>query len=248
MLADLTFEELSAGFDDIVDEILDQCRCTQPPVDAFRIAESLGITVALDDCQTGRARYVRLRDRSAAQSRAAILLRSDPRLERQQWAVAHEIGEHAAYRAFHRLGVDPRESPPNAREQVANRLAGRLLIPTCWFGRDAAACNWDLLALKHRYRTASHELIARRMLEFRPAVIITIFDQGRITFRRGNLPGRIPPPTSTEWSCWRLVHENNEAHATTDGLCPIQCWPVHEDDWKREIIRFELTNEEAYCM
>jgi hypothetical protein len=86
------------------------------------------------------------------------------------------------------------------------------------------------------------------MLECRPAVIVTIFDQGRITFRRGNLLGRIPPPSSTEWSCWHLVHEKNQPHATTAGLYTIQCWPVHEDDWKREIIRFELTDDEAYYM
>ena len=114
----------------------------------FRIAEALGITVALDDCQSGRARYVRLSDQSASRPKATILLRSDPRLERRQWAVAHEIGEHAAYRVFNRLGVDPCESSPRAREQIANQLAGRLLIPSHWFGEDAAALNWDLLALK----------------------------------------------------------------------------------------------------
>ena len=48
---------------------------------------------------------------------------------------------------------------------MANNLAGRLLLPTAWFVADAAAENWDLIALKHRYATASHELIARRMLE-----------------------------------------------------------------------------------
>jgi len=240
MLADLTLEELSAGLDSVVEEILAQCGCEQPPVDAFKIARAMGITIALDDCQEGRARYVRLSDRNAPKPKATILLRSDPRFERLQWAVAHEIGEHAAYRAFKHLGVDPRESSPRAREQIANQLAGRLLIPSLWFSPDAATFGWDLLALKRRYRTASHELIARRMLECRPTIIITIFDQGRITFRRGNFPSRIPPPSSTEMACWRSVHEKNEPRETTAGLCTIQCWPVHEEDWKREILRFEV--------
>jgi Zn-dependent peptidase ImmA (M78 family) len=239
MLADLTLEEISAGLDAVVEEILAQCRWEKPPVDAFSIAQAMGITIALDDCQAGRARYVRLSDRSASRPKATILLRSDPRLERRQWAVAHEIGEHAAHRAFNRLGVDPCETSPRAREQIANQLAGRLLIPSHWFGEDAAALNWDLLSLKGRYRTASHELIARRMLECRPAVIITIFDQGRITFRRGNLQGRIPPPSAAEWNCWRLAHEKNRPHAENDGLNSIQGWPVHEADWKREILRYE---------
>jgi hypothetical protein len=246
MLPDLTLEELADGLDVVVDEILALCRCKKPPVDAFKIAESMGINLALDDRQAGRARYVRLRDRSVSCPKATILLRPDPRLERQQWAVAHEIGEHTAFRVFHRLSADPSESSPRAREQVANQLAGRLLVPSCWFSRDACACSWDLLVLKRRYCTASHELIARRMLECRPAVIVTIFDQGRITFRRGNLPGRIPPPSPTEMTCWSSVHEKNEPCATTAGLCSIQCWPVHEDDWKREILRFEVGGFEDY--
>jgi hypothetical protein len=244
MLADLTLEETFAGLDAVVEEILVQCRWVQPPVDAFRIAQALGITVALDDCQSGRARYVRLHHQSPSPPKATILLRSDPRLERRQWAVAHEIGEHAARSAFNRLGVDPCESSPRAREQIANQLAGRLLIPSHWFDEDAAALNWDLLALKERYDTASHELIARRMLECQPAVIITIFDQGRITFRRGNIPGRIPPPSPAEWSCWRLVHEQNRPHAENEGLSSIQGWPVHEADWKREILRYESAGYE----
>jgi hypothetical protein len=240
MLADLTLEEISAGLDAVVEDILARCRWEQAPVDAFRIAQALGITVALDDCQTGRARYVRLSDRSASRPKATILLRSDPRLERRQWAVAHEIGEHTAYRAFNRLGIDACDTSPRAREQIANQLAGRLLIPSFWFGEDAVALNWDLLALKERYCTASHELIARRMLECGPAVIITIFDQGRITFRRGNIPGRIPPPSTVEWSCWRLVHEHNLPQAEHEGLNFIQGWPVHEAEWQREILRYEL--------
>jgi len=246
MFADLTLEELAEGLDALIDEILAHCGWEQPPVDAFKIAQAMGITIALDDCQTGRARYVRLRNRNALRPIATILLRPDPRMERRQWAVAHEIGEHAAYRVFDRLGVDPRESSPRAREQVANQLAGRLLIPSCWFSRDASACNWDLPALKQCYCSASHELIARRMLECRPAVIITVFDQGRITFRRGNLPGRIPPPSETEWRCWRWVHEKNEPYEASDGLSSIRGWPVHEEDWKREILRTKLEEEETY--
>jgi hypothetical protein len=244
MLAGLTLEELSAGLDSVVEEILAQCGCEGPPVDAFELAQSLGIAIARDDCQEGRARYVRLRDRNALKPKAAILLRSDPRLERLQWAVAHEIGEHVACRVFHRLGIDPRESDPRAREQIANQLAGRLLIPSLWFDRDGASFGWDLLTLKRRYRTASHEMIARRMLECRPRVIITIFDQGRITFRRWNFPGRIPPPSPTETALWRSVHENNEPLEKTVGLCRIQCWPVHEDDWRREIMRMEVAEFE----
>ena len=240
MFPEFTREELAAGLDAVAMEILTSAGVDGPPVDAFALARQLGITVAMDDHQQGRARYVRLDGRRPARSRPTILLHSDPRIERRQWAVAHEIGEHMAYHVFAAWGVDPRETTADARETVANHLAGRLLVPTAWFAVDAAACDWDLIALKVRYRTASHELIARRMLECRPPVIISIFDQRKITFRRSNLPGRTPPPSTAEMECWRDVHRRNHPLRTRAGPNLIQGWPIHEEGWKREILRMEL--------
>ena len=240
MLPEFTREELAAGLDRVAEEVLGKAGLFGPPVDAFALADNLGIAVALDDRQAGRARYVRLSDRRSGPSRAAILLRSEPRWERQQWAVAHEIGEHLAYRVFLKWGADPRETAPNAREAVANNMAGRLLLPTAWFAADGAKCDWDLLALKGRYRTASHELIARRMLECRPPVIISIYDHRRISFRRSNLPGRVPPPSTAEINCWREVHRQNHPLRTSKDAGLVQGWPIHEEGWKREILRMEM--------
>ena len=141
MFPELTREELAAGLDRVAEEILDEAGVARPPVDALAVAQTLGIAVALDDRQEGRARYVRLGDRWSGRSRATILLRPEPRFERRHWAVAHEIGEHVAHRVFARWGADPGETDANAREQVANCLAGRLLLPTAWFAADAAACD-----------------------------------------------------------------------------------------------------------
>jgi hypothetical protein len=240
MFAGLVQEELAAGLDAVAEKVLAEAGVKRPPVDAFAVARAVGITVALDDRQQGRARYVRLGGKRSVRPRATILLRPDPRGERQHWAVAHEIGEHVAYRVFALLGVDPCEVVPQAREIVANQLAGRLLLPTAWFAADAAECGWDLLRLKARYATASHELIARRMLECRPPVIISIFDQRQLYFRRSNLPGRVPPPSAAEMQCWQEVHRCNRPQQTCDGLRSIQGWPVHEPGWKREILRTEV--------
>jgi Zn-dependent peptidase ImmA (M78 family) len=240
MFPELTREELATGIDRVAEEILDEARVRNPPVDALAIAKTLGIAIALDDRQQGRARYVRLGDRSARCPRAAILLRSEPRFERRHWAVAHEIGEHVAHRVFAQWGADPRETAANAREQVANALAGRLLLPTLWFAADAAACQWDLLALKSRYRTASHELIARRMLECRPAVVISIFDQRQLSFRRSNVGGRVPPPSPAEINCWNAVHNRCRPLRTRQGTTLVQGWPIHEEGWQREILRMEV--------
>jgi hypothetical protein len=240
MLSEFTREELAAGLDRVAERVLEEARIEGPPVDAFAVAHTLGIAVALDDRQDGRARYVRLGDRRSGRSRATILLRSEPRFERQQWAVAHEIGEHVAYRVFFEWGVDPRETVPNAREAVANNMAGRLLLPTAWFEADGAACGWDLIALKARYQTASHELIARRMLDCPPPVIISIFDHRRITWRRSNIAGRVPPLCNAEIACWSSVHRHNQPLQTDAGPSRVQGWPIHEEGWKREILRLEM--------
>lgn len=240
MLPELTREEFSAALDRVAAEVLAEAGAEGPPVEAVAVARALGITVAWDDGQPGRARYVRLRPHRGGRAQATILARREPRPERRQWGVAHEIGEYVAWRVFAALGVDAREASPDAREQVANHLAGRLLLPAAWFAADAASCAWDLLHLKGRYRTASHELIARRMLEMPPPVIVSIVDNGSLYLRRSNVPGRVPPPSPGELACRRVVHEQNRSHRTADGPQTIQGWPVHEEGWKREILRVEL--------
>ena len=87
---------------------------------------------------------MRLRSFGRDESHGSILLRPDPRPERLQWAVAHEIGESCAYQVFERLAVDPHEAPPGSREMVSNQLAARLLLPREWFGDDARRLAWDL--------------------------------------------------------------------------------------------------------
>jgi hypothetical protein len=240
MLPEYTPEELAAGLDRVAQQMLDAAGICNPPVDAFALANSLNIAVALDDRQQGRARYVRLSGHRSQRRQATILLQPDPRRERRHWAVAHEIGEHVACHVFAHWGVDPHAAPPGAREAVANNLAGRLLLPTAWFAADGPACDWDLIELKARYQTVSHELIARRMLECSPPVVISIFDHRRISFRRCNLPGRTPPPSNDEMKCWRDVHSRNASSRNrADGIL-VQGWPIHEEGWKREILRTEI--------
>jgi len=243
MLPEITQEELSAALDAVVMEVLQEAGIDRPPVDAMAITRRFGITVAQDDRQRGRARYVRLRGTGGRKPSPTILLRPEPRRERRQWAVAHEIGEHVAHRVFDRLLVDPREAAPKARERVATDLATRLLLPGPWFAIDAPACGWDLPGLKSRYTTASHELIARRMLDLATPVIVTIFDHGQLSFRRSNVPGRVPPPSSVEMACWRTVHAHARAHRSSEGSQTTQAWPVHEPGWKREILRTEVEFE-----
>jgi hypothetical protein len=256
MLPEITPEELADALDCTVAEVLATAGVDAPPVDPVALAHALGVLVAVDDHQAGRGRYVRLsRFGGLAQvesdelghygnSQASILVRSEPRYERQQWAIAHELGEHVAQSVFSRLDLDVQSAPQDSRERIANYLACRFLLPTDWFAADGQDCQWDLRALKRRYSTASHELIARRMLDFSIPAIITICDQGKITFRRSNLAGRVPPLVGLERKCMNLVHVSGSYCARREPPLLVRGWPVHEEGWKREILRCEQPEAE----
>lgn len=247
MLAEIPLEQVRDALDGIAAEILADAEIHAPPVDALAAAARLGLVVARDAIAATRARLVRF-DGISKNARPAILLADEPRPERRQFAVAHEIGEAEAHRVFAALGVDPREAAPGAREAVANRLASCLLLPRSWFAADGAAYEWDLFELKARYATASHELIARRMLEMAPAIIVTLWDQGRPVWRRSNVAGRTPSLSPAERDAWRTAHECGlparcDASELPKGVVDVRAWPVHEPEWKREIARTEVCEE-----
>jgi len=244
MLPEIPEEQVRAAVEGVAREVLAEGDVFEPPVDMAQLAQHLGIVVANAGPAETRARFVRL-GVAAATGQATILLADDPRPERRQWVVAHEIGESYAYRVFEQLGVAAVDTAPAAREAVANRLAGCLLLPRDWFIADGRAVDWDLYELKARYGTVSHEMIARRMLEMPPPVIITLADQGRTQWRRSNRHVRAPAMTPPELAAWQAAHQRGEAVQCEPGELPegiedVRAWPVHEPHWRREIARTAL--------
>jgi Zn-dependent peptidase ImmA (M78 family) len=248
MLTDIPTEQLSRAIEWCARELLAEADIDRPPVDTLLLAERLGLVVAHEGAAQQRARFVRLAAVSTAEA-GTILLADEPRPERRQWAVAHEIGEFAAHRVFSFLGIPLSDIPPHGREQIANHLANALLLPGKWFRNDGACVNWDLWELKQIYSTASHELIARRMLEMPVPVIVTLFDQGRPVWRKSNVLRRPPPLTPAEQATWRHAHVVGEptcyesplaGEPLLEAVTDIRCWPVHEPDWQREILRTGL--------
>ncbi len=244
MLSEIPGEQFANVLEDCAREVLAEGAVEGPPVDAIRVARRLQLVVARDSSMDERARYVRIGERGRG-GRGTILLAEDPRAERRQWAVAHELGEYAAHRVFAVLGISVADIPPSGREVVANRLASCLLLPREWFAADGMDLNWDLYELKSRYSTASHELIARRMLEMSPPVMLTVFDQGRMTWRRSNMLRRPPRMTPPEESTWRVAFDGGQSAEFSEaclpeGIAEIRCWPIHEPGWQREILRTAL--------
>ena len=216
------------ALEETVNELLEDCGITEPPVDAFRLAADLRLEVVFDESQPTRGRHKRLGGHST------VFLRPDERPERNHWALAHEIGENIAWRIAERLG-QTETLPAGSREDLANKFASRLLLPTRWFPADAAIMDDDLFALKRRYATASHELIAMRLLDRETPGVVTIFDHGRTTCRRSNTGGT-PPLLAEERAAAHEAHHSGSTVVRETESCRVRAWPVHEPHWKREIL------------
>src|SRR5262249_16857498 len=122
-------------------------------------------------------------------------------------------------------------------ESLANLFAYHLLVPACWFVDDAPAVQFDLLELKKRYVTASHEVIAWRFLDLAAPCIITIVDNDRVSRRKSNA-GRVRRAFEpVEKKCQQYVNEHGEPCRLSEGDWTVQGWPVHQAEWKREILR-----------
>lgn len=232
MAEELTREEVTDVVDRAVADLLQAAGVTSPPVDAIALAQRhLGMLVCMDRRQPQRGRAQR------ANGQRMIYLRPEPTEERHQWTVAHEIGEHFKSSLLQRLGVEPEQMRAMAGESLANLFANRLLVPTGWFAADAKLLDYDLVQLKQRYRTASHEVIAWRWLDLPEPCIVTIVDNERVARRRSNswhINRKLSP---TERECLRQISQTSQAHIVCSGGWTVQGWPVHQPDWKREILR-----------
>jgi predicted transcriptional regulator len=240
MIEDLPREDVLPTLDRAVEELLQAAGIDAPPVDAIALAQRhLGMVICLDRRQPQRGRAQR------AGGRKQIYIRPEPREERHQWTVAHEIGEHLKVSLLQRLGIEPEQTRVMTGESLANRFAERLLVPTGWFAMDVRSCDYDLLDLKRRYRTASHEVIAWRMLDLPEPCIITVVDNNHISRRRSNtawpiIHRRMELP---EQECQRYVHYYSRPHVVQEDGWTVQGWPVHQADWKREILRSRVETD-----
>ncbi len=228
--------EWSEACDAVADELRELAAIESPPFDMFILAKRLEVGVAWDADQRGRGRVLRMNGESA------IFLRPDERPERLQWAMAHEIGETVAWRVARRMGLDADELFPRQREGLANQLANRLLLPREWWDDAVRTCGQHVLRLKQQFATASHELIAWRLLDGADPKIVTIIDNGTVTRRKANFLRRCPEPAESERRCWETARREGEAAA--EAVCNLfpagvaarcQAWAIHEPTWQREI-------------
>ncbi|HEV3083086.1 MAG TPA: ImmA/IrrE family metallo-endopeptidase [Gemmataceae bacterium] len=231
-MEDLPREEIAAVIDQSVADLLRAAGVVSPPVDAIGLARGhLGMEVCLDRRQPQRGRAQR------AGGQKHIYLRPEPTLERHQWTVAHEVGEFLKPALLQRLGIEPERARAMAGESLASLFAYHLLVPACWLVGDAPLYAYDVLELKKRYATASHEVIAWRLLDLTEPCIITVIDNDHIHRRRSNawpVRKRLDAP---EKKCQEYVHYYSRPHRVQEDGWTVHGWPIHQADWKREILR-----------
>ncbi len=235
-------EEGSRECDRLIEEILLEVGWNQPPVEMLEFARRRGLQVIWDQGQTGRARLLRIAGTST------ICLKPDDRPERLQWAIAHEIGESLIWQLAPRLELSPEQCPPRVREALANALAQRLLLPQDWWRTAVRETGGDLLALKDRFATASHELIAWRFLDDPTPRIVTVIDQGQLARRRANYVQRVPAATPAEVATWETARASGQPVIQSitwkqPGILAAECrvWPIHEPGWQRELAITTIT-------
>src|SRR5262245_48188604 len=102
MLDELQRDDVTAAVDVMVDELFDAARLQAPPGDAIGLArQQLDMIVVMDQRQAQRGKAQR------TLGKKTIVLKPEPREERHQWTVAHEIGEHLKSELLARLGISP---------------------------------------------------------------------------------------------------------------------------------------------
>jgi hypothetical protein len=228
-------EEIVRAVDEVVRECLQQAGIETPPVDPVEIAEALGLVTQRDAALPGRG------ERRTIAGRSLILIRPEQRDERECFAIAHEIGEEvAAGRVITRLGLD--EGITRWREELANLFAARLLCPADWLRECLLEHGDDLRILKAEFATASHEVIARGLLSLPVPTVITVIDNGAVTWRRGNAncPQRL---CEFEHDVWQAAHWTGDDQSEQHGSLRVQAWAIHEEGWRREILRTTRLDE-----
>jgi hypothetical protein len=225
MDAEATAEEVLEAVGRVAAEAMASAAVTAPPVDAFVLLARFGIAVVVG------------RRGSRSPRGLAVILDVDWSEERRQWAAAQAVGARFCGEVLGRLGAPRDDRGSLGAVSLSNLLAVRLLLPTDWFGADAAACGYDLLELKHRYNTASHELIAWRMLDLPAGCVVTVVADGKVVRRRSN-GGRVSKALGVaEQECLRLVRDDDEPHVVRAEGWTVRGWPIQRESVDRVILR-----------
>lgn len=197
----------------VADGLLRATGLDQPPQDAFALASCCGIDLRPWERSGGRL------------DGDVLFYPGAARLQRQHGVVAHELGHWALDWA--------RE---DQSEQGANYVGGALMLPRAGFDRDLRATAWNLDALRAKHLNCSAEMIARRIVELREAVV-TIIDDGKVRARVYSpwlgTPTKLKRLTPIERDLVDGALGTGEVQRADDLLA---AYPLIEGRWRRVIV------------
>lgn len=130
-----------------------------PPMNAYSIAAACGLRVVSADVRT------------ASLVGDTILVSSRAREVRRHGLIAHELGHWALIRE----GFED-------HEHSASHVGAALMLPQRAFSADLKRHGWDLRALRARHVHCSAEMVAKRIVVLRDAVV-SIWDNGKVKER-----------------------------------------------------------------
>lgn len=204
-------DDLQAAWEGVAADVLGETGCDDPPVDAFELADCLGLEVRRspdhDGHLVGDVVYVPMAARRV----------------RRHGVCAHEMAHWCLDRAAE-----------DNTEDAARYLSGALMLPRRPFDRDLCETAWDLRLLQQRHINASAEMIARRVVTMRDAVA-TVIDNGRVKARDASpwLHERF-----RRLSRWEreLADEVLESGETVRGDELVWAFPVFHGCWRRVVL------------
>jgi hypothetical protein len=219
MSEELSREDVHGAVDRAVEELLSEWGTAAPPVDAAALARRLGVAVR------------------PPRPKKEFFARPEPTAEAKQWLAALAVGEHLKPALLRRLGFGPDERRPLMGESLATLAASHLLLPASWFADDARRLGYDVLELNQLYATAAPDVIAWRLLDLPEPCVVTVVDNDHVQRRRSNAWRVRRELAAPERECQRYVNHFSRPRVVCADGWTVQGWPVHQPDWKREILR-----------
>ena len=215
--------------DEVAAKMLAEAGLEDAPVDMFALAEALDFDIVIDRTMLGRTRFKQLG------GRATIFLKPDKVSERQQWALAHELGERSVERVLLELGTQEKVGG-RLREQIATEVASRLLLPGRAFLEAVEETDGDLDALKARFESASYDLILLSLLRWPEESVVTLLEESSAVRRFGNR-GPAPKMAAVEHELTGdLLREGGRVDRVEDGI-RLQGWTVGGPEGVRVMLR-----------
>lgn len=174
-----------------------------------------------------------------------IFYNEKERLERQHYSIAHELLErHLINENLNQLKLG--KITKEELHKIANDYTRYILLPENSFEKNAMKLNYNLFSLKETFITASHELIARRLLDI-GNFIITIIDNNNIYLRKSatiSIPQNL---TALEKKAYELALTTNQYYYIEDYLddtkqtfLKTHSYPIIEKEFKRVILIGEI--------